>query len=184
MFVVDSSASLSDGDFRFHMVLDFCKRFLLPANIDSDDVRVGFVVFGTDVKQEFFLNKYHSKRDVFAAIDNVKYLGGSTNIPGAIKVVNDEMFLQEKGDRPEVRNIAILLTDGMTTKNRDQLRPEAERAKLNGIHIFVIGIGSWLVTGELKRMASIPYSKNAFVLEGFEELRIFDERFFQFCPRT
>ena len=171
-----------DSEVNFPIVLNFTKKFLLPANIESDDVRVGLINFASNVKVEFYLNTFSSKQEMFHAIDNVQMQGSMTNTPGAIRVMNDVMFTKKRGDRPDARNIGIILTDGGASIDVKQLGPESERAKLNGIHLFVIGIGHLINREELKSMASAPYSKNAFVLDGFSQLRVFDERFFQFCP--
>ena len=107
-------------------------------------------------------------------------VGGNTYTADALKAMNEIMFIESNGDRPNVRNIGVILTDGESTDSR-YVSQEAERAKLNGIHVFGIGVGL-RKTDELKEIASVPASKNAFVLKGFNELRVFDERFFQFCP--
>ena len=180
VFVVDVSTSV------FHergidAINDFLCRFLLPANIDSGDVRVGLLLFSTKVHIRFHMNAFDTKREVYEHINVGKYgVGGNTNTADALKAMNEVMFIESNGDRPNVKNIGVILTDGKSTDST-YVPQEAERAELNGIHIFAIGVGL-RDTDELKEIASVPASKNAFVLQGFDELRVFDERFFQFCP--
>ena len=176
--MVDFSTSTTD---HRDVIIDFLRRFLLPADIDSGDVRIGLLLYSHTVHIQFHLNEYNSKKGVFDKFANFPDVYGSTNTADAIKAMNDRMFTEENGDRPNVKNIGIVLTDGVSNIGSRRLPQEAERAKLNGIHIFAIGVGI-LQTEELKKIASVPASRNAFVLNGFEELRVFDERFFEFCP--
>ena len=183
VFVIDFSITLR---FNVDDVIEFVQRMLLPADIDSGDVRIGLLLFATYPSIQFHLNEFDTKKEVFENIKGIKSssVKGSTNTADALKTMNDQMFTELSGDRPNVQNIGIVLTDGRSTLFPKRVPQEAERAKLNGIHIFaiaIIGIGDFN-TDELKTIASIPASQNAFMLKSFAELRVFDEIFLEFCP--
>lgn len=55
-------------------------------------VRVGALIYSTNVKVQFHLNRYRRKVDVMTAIDRIPYIYGSTNTADAIKTMRDEMF--------------------------------------------------------------------------------------------
>lgn len=63
------------------------------------------------------------------------------------------MFLQEKGDRPNVPNIGIVITDGESNRDPERTIPTANSAKDKGIILFSIGIGDqvycWL--GQIRK---------------------------------
>ena len=61
---------------------------------------------------EFFLNDLDSRLLVQEAIDGVRYYRGSTNTALALQMVREQVFNEQNGDRPRVRNIAVVLTDG------------------------------------------------------------------------
>lgn len=46
------------------------------------------------------------------AIQTIRWLTGTTNTASAIEYVNKNMFNGQDGDRPGVRNIAVIMTDG------------------------------------------------------------------------
>lgn len=63
----------------------------------------------------------------------------------------------ENGDRPNVPNVAVLITDGPSNKDSRQTVPNAQSARNAGINIFVIGVGSQVDPVEMK---SITGSKD------------------------
>ena len=77
IFILDSSTSVTEPNFK--LMLDFLKDFLFVANVDDGNVRVGVIIYSTDVFIQFHLNEYRSKSDVFMAIDDIPYQHGSTN---------------------------------------------------------------------------------------------------------
>ncbi len=180
VFVLDSSTSVTEPNFK--LMLDFLKNFLFVANIDDGNVRVGVVIYSTKVSIQFHLNKYSSKRDVYLAIDRIPYQYGSTNTFGGLNSMRTRMFLHSKGDRPDVRNVAVVLTDGVSNINARKTIPEAESARSSGIHIYAIGIGL-SDTRELDGIASKPVDQNRFTVQDFSELRgLRDKVFTSFCP--
>ncbi|KAH3726982.1 hypothetical protein DPMN_052889 [Dreissena polymorpha] len=122
-------------------MLDFVKDIVKLGNINSDDVRVGVVLYSTEVEIQFYLNQYTTEADVIAAIDKIPYIYGSTNTA-------DAMFVTSRGDRPEVDNVAIVLTDGVSNINSRRTIPESEAARNKGIEVYVV-----------EGMASIPKTK-------------------------
>lgn len=167
MFVLDASTSVTEENFE--MVKDFMKDFIYPIDIDRGTVRVGVVVYSTEVFVQFNLNSHQSKVNIFNAIDEVPYNDGNSNTADAIKIVRSEMFTQANGDRPDVPNVAIIVTDGISNLNARRTIPEAEQAHADGIHIFAIGIGV-PDNRELDGMASKPVERNRFTVDDFSEL--------------
>ena len=55
-------------------------------------MRVGAVIYSTEVEIQFHLNEYRRKVDVMAAIDKIPYIYGSTNTADALKTMRDDMF--------------------------------------------------------------------------------------------
>ena len=180
VFVLDSSTSVSERNFK--KMLNFVKDFLRDATISPKYVRVGVLVYSTSVYIQFHLNEYKTKEDVFAAIDRIQYTYGSTNTAGALKVMRNTMFSVENGDRDNVRNIAVVVTDGVSNINSHQTLMEAEKAKKADIHIYAIGVGL-SETDELEQIASSPTQENKFAVQDFDELHGLRAKVFkEFCP--
>ena len=71
------------------------------------------------------MNRYSTKSEVLNAISKIKYAYGSTNTADAIKTMADEMFTRRNGDRPDVENACIVITDGVSNINSKQTLPNA-----------------------------------------------------------
>ena len=71
---------------------------------------MGLVRFSEFAQLEFYLDQYDSNEEVTAAIWQMPYDGMATNTAAGIKLVREHIFQEERGDRLEVRNVAILIT--------------------------------------------------------------------------
>lgn len=164
-------------------MLQFTKDLLQNSDIDSGSVRVGVLSYSTKVSIHFQLKDYSTKAEVFDAINSIPYMFGSTNTAKAITTMRREMFTRGNGDRSDVKNVAIIITDGVSNINSRNTVPEAERARdEDGIHIYAIGIGLSDVR-ELNSMASVPAEDNSFSVQSFDELVGLDQTIFSsICP--
>ena len=180
VFVLDASTSVTEPNFQ--LMKDFVADFLFIADIDNGNVRVGVIIYSTEDHLEFNLNTYSTKMDVLTAIEDIPYRYGSTNTADALKTMRTEMYTAANGDRPNVPNICIVVTDGVSNINSRRTIPEAEEARAAGIHIYAIGIGLTDTT-ELDGIASKPVEENRFAVQEFSELRALrDTVFSAFCP--
>lgn len=168
MFVLDASTSVTEPN--FDLMKDFVKDFLLEADIDGGNVRVGVIIYSTEDYVQFHLDRYQTKAAVYNAIDDIPYRHGSTNTADALNTMRTEMFTLRNGDRPNVDNIAIIVTDGVSNINSRRTVPEAEQAREDGVHIYALGVGL-SDTKELDGMASKPIEENRFAVQDFNELR-------------
>ena len=180
VFVLDASTSVTEPNFQ--LMKDFVADFLFIADIDGGNVRVGVIIYSTEDHLEFNMNTYNTKVDVLTAIENMPHRYGSTNTAGALLTMRSEMYTAANGDRPNVPNICIVITDGVSNINSRRTIPEAEQARADGIHIYAIGIGLTDTT-ELDGIASKPVEDNRFAVQEFSELRALrDQVFAAFCP--
>ncbi|XP_055959255.1 collagen alpha-1(XII) chain-like [Patella vulgata] len=175
VFVLDASTSVTEPNFK--LMLDFLKDFLQVANIDGGNVRVGVVIYSTEVHMQFQMNQYRTKQQVFDAIDNIPYRFGSTNTADGLRTMHEEMFTRQNGDRPNVDNICILVTDGVSNINSRRTVPEAVAARNKNIHLYVIGIGL-TDTREVDQIATPPVEENRFIVQEFDELRALRDKVF------
>ena len=71
-------------------------------------------------------------------------------------MMKDDMFTPEKGDRSRAPNIAIVMTDGASSRDAHLTIQYAEEARAEGITIFSIGIGPTVNNDELLGIAGAP----------------------------
>ncbi|CAG5124867.1 unnamed protein product, partial [Candidula unifasciata] len=181
IIVIDSSTSVTEVNFK--KVLLFLQEFLKKADIDSGNVRVGIIQYSTNVYQVFQLNTFSTSQEILKAVAQIPYRFGSTNTAGALDVMRTVMFTSANGDRPDVPNVAVVLTDGVSNVNSQQTVPYAQLAHEDGIHIYSIGVGLTDYR-ELDGIASPPAEQNSFKVSDFDELQAVDDIIFaSACPK-
>ena len=153
-------------------MLGFVKDLVKNLDVSSGEAQVSMLSFSNDPVLEFYLNEYQSRLQMMAAIDKTKYTRGSTNIADTLEYLRNTVFTERYGDRPDNRDLIILLTDGESDDNEASLR-EAKLLRARGVHVMTVGIGSWLDIFELQAMASYPYQDNMIMVGNFTDLERF-----------
>jgi len=92
----------------------FLSRLVSRLDIDSGNTRVGLVKYYTSVSNGFNLSDHLSLSSVQSAISSVSYQGGGTSASVALRYVRTTMLTPEAGDRPNVPNVVVVLTDGQS----------------------------------------------------------------------
>ena len=67
------------------------------------------------------------------AVQRIPFMGGKTFTTSAIRLLRQELFTGRNGDRPNIQNYVILITDGNSNINPAQTIPEAIAARNEGI---------------------------------------------------
>ncbi|XP_045165576.2 uncharacterized protein LOC123529337 [Mercenaria mercenaria] len=179
--VLDASESIQLPNWP--KMLTFTTEILGEAEIDEDNVRVGLLTYRHNASVEFNLNEYHKKDAMFGAIKSVPYVRGSTNTGFAIETAREKMFIPSKGDRPNVDDVLIIVTDG-DSDDYDYTIEQAKLARDSGIHIFAIGIALKNLT-ELKNIASPPAEQNVLSINDFDNLKTLKGKIFaSICTGT
>uniref|UniRef100_A0A8C4YR89 Collagen type VI alpha 6 chain n=1 Tax=Gopherus evgoodei TaxID=1825980 RepID=A0A8C4YR89_9SAUR len=173
MFLVDSSGSI--GPENFSKMKNFMRELVNKSDISRDRVQVGVVQFSDIKKEEFQLNQYSSKSDIFSAIDKMSLIGETTLTGGALTFVAD-YFRPPKGARPAVRKILILITDG---EARDAVESPAKALRDQGVVIYSVGVFNANKT-QLEEISG--KHELVFYIENFDILKhIEDEIIFGIC---
>lgn len=180
VIMIDTSTSVGEANFK--KTINFIKHFLAEADIDRGAVRVGVAIYSTSVFVKFNLDEYSTKDEVFDALDMIQYRYGSTNIAHAFRVMRTRMFTVGNGDRPDVKNIGLIITDGISNYEHYETVPQARLTQDAGIHVYAIGIGL-ADTKELEQISSQPAEENMFLVRNFDELDILSYKVFEpYCP--
>ena len=107
--------------------------------------------------------RYFDKAAMQDRVRNLPYLNQNTNTAAALRAMTSQVYTGNSslsGDRPAVRNIAVVLTDGKSTVNADDTLPAAEAAQAAGVQIFSIGITPNVSVSGLSTSASRPTSRS------------------------
>ena len=109
----------------------------------------------------FALTTYSDNSAVKNALTSLPYYGQTTNTPRALQVTTNQCFSASNGDRPNVENLALIVTDGVPyPDNRRQ--PAIEDAKALKAKATMIAVGVTDVIDEafLKELSSPPHQLN------------------------
>ena len=108
--MLDESGSI--GSTNFNLMKSFLSRLVGRLDIDSGNTRVGLVAFSSGIGDGFNLSDYSTVASVQSAISSLSYSGGGTNTAGALAYVRTTMLTSAAGDRSNVPNVVVVLTDG------------------------------------------------------------------------
>ncbi|KAK7087853.1 cartilage matrix protein-like [Littorina saxatilis] len=137
-FVIDSSASIGEGNFSVGM--QFVKEFVDSFQLNPSAVRVSLVTFGEVVYTEdaFGFDTYTDKKDVLDTLAGIKWRHGKeTNTGAGIKYMQ---VTQMAKARPIAAHICIVITDG-ESQETEQTKEQAKAAQDAGIVMYAIGVG-------------------------------------------
>ncbi|KAK3096894.1 hypothetical protein FSP39_004520 [Pinctada imbricata] len=175
VFILDSSASIYPPD--FDKQISFVDSIVDRFNIGPNQIRVGVETFGETNWLKFHLNRYTDAKSLKRAIKAIRFRPGKwTNTSAALIYATETMFTQEKGERPDVTNIAVVITDGKSTKPKIT-KAAAEKARAAGIQIFAIGVGKNYDRKELEDIATKPSKDFVFTVDNYKALDSIIETF-------
>ena len=172
VFMLDSSTSVSEPNFQ--KLLRFVANLVQDTHVETGHFRVGVLSYNTDVYIHFQLTAYlNNKEALLEAILKIPYNYGSTNTADGLKVVRTQMFKVRHGDRPNVPNILVVITDGTPNINVRRTSQEVRKLREAGIHLLAVGIG---VDGneaveDLDIVATIPTAHSSFTVPGYRQLQ-------------
>lgn len=169
-FVIDASNSI--GFSNFFNLKTFLSEFLDHSSVDDGAVRVGAVTFSTAVEVEFKLNKYKKSSQISNHISKLKYTAGATNIAGGLNETRNVLFKKGNGDRDDVPNFVVVITDGKSNINKPYTIPYAQQLKDDGAIIYALAIGKELRDShqEILDMVSKPAKDNFQLIRSYKDL--------------
>ncbi|KAK6175185.1 hypothetical protein SNE40_013700 [Patella caerulea] len=173
VFILDASRSIWPPYFKAQ--LKFVEDMATSFDIGTDKTRIGVVTFSVGYQNEFLLNSYSDKDLVIAAIKNITFTAGDQTDTGlGLRYARDTIFNPANGARPNLPQIAIVITDGKSTNGTLTL-VEAQETRNKGITIFAIGVGAADLK-ELNGMASKPSDEFVVKVDNYSKLKGIKDR--------
>ncbi|ELU03731.1 hypothetical protein CAPTEDRAFT_107893, partial [Capitella teleta] len=177
VLILDTSGSIKDknpenstGNYNWELLINFSINIVESLNIGIDKTRLSVIRFSSRAEVIFHLDEYNNEREMIEVIRNLQYLSGSTNTSGALRVLREEVFNQDHGDRPDVRNVGIIITDGQSTEDTNLTIPEAIKTKDAKIRMFAVGLTDDISEEELTEIASSPTNEHLFESANISEV--------------
>ena len=164
-FVIDSSGSIC-GNTRgtppctnWSLFLSFVNNVISTFTVGEHQTRVGVVTFSDDAKLEFTMNQYYHTNDIQEAVLSIFLTGGQTNTGKALRIARTQCFNRNNGERPDVPNIVIVITDDIPTIL--EYVTETETITLKQIStVLAVGITANVDRQFLQTLSSAPQREN------------------------
>ncbi|XP_077433342.1 matrilin-4 isoform X2 [Vanacampus margaritifer] len=171
VFLIDSSRSVRPHEFE--SMRKFMIDILDTLEVGLNATRVGVVQYSSQVRSEFSLNAYGAVSNMVDAIQRIVPLAQGTMTGVAIRYIIHDAFSQQQGDRPQVPDVAVIVTDG---RPQDRVAEVAAEARHKGIEIFAVGVAR-ADMASLRAMASQPFEDHVFLVETFDLIHQFGLHF-------
>lgn len=177
--IIDSSGSIRDnsppdGSDNWTTQLNFLSNLIGDFVIGPKKTRVAAVVFSEEVRLVFPLNRYENVDDIRNAIENIPYLGQTTNTPEALLQSRMQCFSPQNGDRPAIINLAITVTDGVPypPSRRGPAIEAAKALRDSGVKMIAVGVTDVIDQDFLRELSSTPQIEglNYFTATDFKAL--------------
>jgi len=178
--IIDSSGSIRDNNpadgssDNWELQMNFLRDLVAAFTVGPDETRVGAIVFSEQVILAFSLDRYDNVEDVRSGLAAIAYMGQTTNTPEALIQTRLQCFSAATGDRPDVNNLAIIVTDGVPfpPTRRDPAIAEAAALRDSGVTMIAIGVTDVIDPDFLKEMSSPPQmeDQNFFTATDFSAL--------------
>ena len=162
---MDSSNSV--GEENFQRSLKFISKIIRNLEFASGKSRVALITFNDEARTIFSLQTYSNKKEILDVIARTDFTVGGAFTAGALRMMREEIFDTDRGDRSTAPNRCIFITDGVSNILPQETIPEAKQAKSAQIHITAIGVGL-TDQSELRGIASDELS--VFTVERYSQL--------------
>ncbi|KAJ7385872.1 hypothetical protein OS493_013908 [Desmophyllum pertusum] len=154
--VIDRTTSI--GAANYDAMLDSIMTLISKYDVGENKTHFAIVTYAFNAEVRVSLDdvKYHSQEALREGIEEMKAkdkLIHRTRTDKALKKVCDEVFVPEKGDRPESPNVLILFTDGGTRKTSAPYGTVLPACEVKHVHRVAVGIGKNIKRSELEIIA-------------------------------
>uniref|UniRef100_A0A8C1JE39 Collagen, type VI, alpha 4a n=1 Tax=Cyprinus carpio TaxID=7962 RepID=A0A8C1JE39_CYPCA len=166
VFIVDESGSITSSNFL--LVKRFIHRTISGLEVNSDNVRVGMILYSDTPRAEFYLDSFVNKNDILNYVKIIPQRGGGTATGAALNFAKGHLFTKRRGSRKAfgVKQVAVVITDG---KSQDEVAAPAAELRRLGVTVYALGVKDASVE-ELKKIGSYPERQFVFNVDSFQML--------------
>jgi len=172
VFVLDVSISIKSN--RFQLIRDFVAKISQRLDVGPENSLAGVILFGGGALIRFDLQENRNQTELLAAIAEIPYLRWKgTFTHAALELLQDGARDGRLGLRDGYPHVAIVVTDGKSTRERALNKSALDLHAANIYQVYAAGIGSNVDDNELQLIASDPslaFSIDNFDVKAIEEL--------------
>ena len=108
-----------------------------------------YLIPGNEASVYVYLCNFTNSELLITQVRQLPYCGGNTNTTGGLRLTLNDVLNEASCDRPDVPNLIILITDGIPTREVDELPGVVQRIKDAGIRIVGVGVTNAVSSGFL-----------------------------------
>ncbi|CAH1779202.1 unnamed protein product, partial [Owenia fusiformis] len=182
---VSCSISITNKVLVKQFVIDLIKRMKLGTGF----VKVAGLTFGSKVNSIQFLDESRTAQRTYYNFERMKLEDKKcqTHTDKAMELIRDHIFNPRRGDRPDMKNVLILMSDGNTyhgptPKNRifkERTKAAGRDIRARGVESFVIGLPTATTKKKgQKRLEGVDEwleiggdDEHVYLLDNFNQLR-------------
>ncbi|XP_052216967.1 uncharacterized protein LOC127834891 isoform X2 [Dreissena polymorpha] len=169
VFVLDSSSSV--GENNFQIMREFTQNVTLRLKQEYNSMNITVITYSNKARVALKLSESTDIATMLALEANITYNHGGTNTHTAL-----DLMMQQFSRDVNNPKVSIVITDG-TSFEPDKTAQSAHNAKMNGIVMFVVGIGDDIDPHELTSISSKPDSNYLFKVTDFTNLLKLSDQF-------
>uniref|UniRef100_A0A7M5WXB5 Uncharacterized protein n=1 Tax=Clytia hemisphaerica TaxID=252671 RepID=A0A7M5WXB5_9CNID len=167
-FVVAESEPVNMGTFSKSM--NFVKNIAQHFSLSLDRTRTSLITYSNEAVLQFKFNEQagHDKRFFNGYLSEIVRKGYGNNTYAALNMARNEMFNSKSGDRPDKKDVLIILLTDERNAKREELISVASSLRESGVKILAVGVGDKVWEDELNIIAG--NSMNVFSVSDADSL--------------
>ncbi|XP_060071561.1 uncharacterized protein LOC132551440 [Ylistrum balloti] len=177
VILLDESSSITKQN--FFIMANFVNNIITQLNIGEDSIRLGLATFSSQGHLGFSLDSYYDRDPMIGFVTQLAEQYGDksgTNVAAGLDLVHSQIF-GGNGNRPDVQDVILLLTDGEFQSGYESAVNAVQQANIS---VLVVGIGDGVLQAQLRDVASDP--RYVFTVEDFSVLDTIVGDFVQTIP--
>jgi len=130
IFVLDESVKSSKDFEIIKSSLAIMAMLVGMMDIASGVTRVGLITYSSKVDKQFDLNAESAVSSIEETITSLEHFEGKTDTAAALEHVRTKMLTSEAGDRDDIHNVVVVLTDGHSK--------DKQATKVRRLHVVIV----------------------------------------------
>ncbi|BFZ22800.1 hypothetical protein BsWGS_25839 [Bradybaena similaris] len=149
--------------------LAFVSNFTKSFPVGPSQVQFAYGTFSTQFVHIFDLNTYYDKEELSKKVLSTTQLKGVTYTFDALKAIRVNRYINstDKGARPGVTKIIIVITDGNSDNITSTIAEADALRREQGVRIFVVSVGS---VNQVECIGIAGTERNVFTVKNFGAL--------------
>ena len=114
------------------------------------------------MRLEIELDDFFDAASLKDRLMRIDYMGKETNTPEAFRVAREDCLSEQRGARPNVDNLAVIITDGLPYPDfrKDPAVQEALILRATGTRMVAVGVTDVIDREMLRQFSSPPQQEN------------------------